>query len=409
MGADIANNVNNNGGLIIPPVPPVPANPRCGCCDKVTSCVGGAIRNVADFFAYAVGKSDNLQPVCKFTKSAISTTNLILENIVQPHLGHLEVIKGLGNLKAVVDTTDTFLDPVDLVLDLVGYLPKQEFRKVEGEVKEVNVWFFEGVTPWKIVSKLVGTVSKILGLVKFIFELGLINLGKIAAYVLIPLRIIKDSLTAISAGFDVAHHGVSIAKKLEWSKSDECKIYTAKRDKWKAKDELRHFYTLRTDDAEKAFLDAKIKDEEVGVGETKLDKYMTDLRQRYLTARTELANLGVVARRENPPTPEDKWVDTDDRYARGIVPDLKEKCFERIELRDKKIRDNSGVSITKNILAIIFQVAKIAAILIGLVGVAFAAIAGTLPFIVTLTVAWLITGTVGMVRMGYGFRHQNVN
>lgn len=388
--------------------PQEPRRNRCyNCCDKIKE----VFKKVIEFLAYAVTTSENVQSVCKFGKSFIGFAKFAFK----------AQTAGFNNLREQFELVDGALDIADFLVDIKDWFVPKKDSNDSDQLK--MFWNHKGMTKWKIVSKAVGTVSKTLGVVKFLMEVGLLKLGQISAYLntipffhvvlqFSPLRVVKDSLTVISASLDVVHQGISVHAKRHDAHILDCKI-----DKWNAKEKLRSYLAL-TEEGKRISLERVLGN--VAEPEREL-QYLNNLKSDYLRARVDLNARGITPRarpQENAPAVilrenlfenrEVKWEALKLRYQDGALAAVNVTKYQEKSAEKITKLNNNHISQNKNYLAIVFQVAKIAAIVIGLVGVFASAIAGTVPFIIALSTAWFITSTLGMARLAYNFRYQNV-
>ncbi len=376
---------------------------------KVSSC----FRNTFAFLAYSVEHSERVQSVVKFGKSAVPFVKYVFKAETQ----------GFNNLANDLDKVDSILDLVDFVNDVKDwFVPKVDPlapKDDQGQVVATMFWNHKGFTKWKLVSKIIGTASKVLGVVKFTLDIGLLKLGQLSAAMnsvpflsvvlkFSPLRVVKDSFSIISAGFGIVHESIRIHQKTR-----DANILDYKIGKWEAKDELRKYLQL-DEEAKQAVLNQKVQ-QQVPL-EQKEQLYLQQVEVRYMNARQALEHLNVQPRpgRENEPAredmnPEQKWNHIKIQYANPEMQALNQvKCENKI--KDKTVDfNNNAISRRKHAFTIAFNVAKIGAMIIGLVGIFAAAIAGNIAFIVALSTAWFITSVIGMGKLYYGYRHQNVH
>lgn len=394
--------------------PPPPSSIRSDtCCDKIKRCFKAAIdhfvdamKHVTEFFAHAVATNDNIQSLCKFGKSTIAFFKYAFKAETQ----------GFNNLQAELNIVDSALDVPDFIVDLKDWIiPKED----PADGKKKMFWNHKGITKWKIISKAVGTLSKGLGTFKFFFEIGLIKLARLSAFLntipffrvlgeFSPLRLVKDSLSAISASLAVVDHGIGIHKKRKWMR-EEGNVVDLKLNKWKAKDKLRQ-YLIASDEQKQAILNEALKGQNVPVEERE-QRYLQTLEDRYVRIRNDLIGRGVQPSRrnegENVLAPAEKWEVVKVRYEDGnLKADNAKKCDAKMVQNATKLRDNGRVGQTKDWLGIAFQAVKVAAIIIGLVGLFVSALSGFVPFIIILSTAWFVTSSVGMARVYYGFKHR---
>lgn len=384
--------------------------PSKGYCDKIKALfkkiIDGfvhTIRHVVGFFAHSVGTHDNLQSIAKFGKSTVAFFKYAFKAQTE----------GLENLRSQLGIVDSFLDVPDFLVDLKDWIIKKNH---DGQEK----LFFRhtGVTKWKIISKIVGTFSKGIGFVNFFIDVGLIKLGRISAYLntipffgvilqFSPLRVIKDSLSIISALFGVADHGVLLRRAQKAAKIPEQKM-----KKWKIRENLREFLSLSPADKQ-AKLEQKYKKTNYKdmPPEEKEAEYIKSLKGKYIKVREILKGLGSVPKKELKKDevaldPETKWQKTVESITEVNAKDLVTKYKDKLDLHTKTFSERKIVQ-KKNWLAIAFNVFKISAITIGLVGL-FAAAGSNLIFLATLATAWFITSSIGIARLYYGFKHQHV-
>ena len=113
----------------------------------------------------------------------------------------------------------------------------------------------------------------------------------------------------------------------------------------------------------------------------------------------------------NPPDPIQnpiltKWEAIEKAYMTEAGYKSAEECKTRIVKNSEKVEEYE-VKRNKAWLAVAFNVAKLAAIIIGLTSVFV--FTGTIGMVVTITVAWFITSTIGIARFYYDYRHLKEN
>lgn len=344
--------------------------PAPNCCKAFFTRVWAVIQEIFGFLAHAFSSHNNMQAAAKLGKSVIGLSGA---------LGHQTV--GFNNLNQQLNIVDSAIDFVDVFVEAKDWLvPKEDpFDK-----KDKFFLKHEGVTKWKIISKSFGFVAKALGAFKFLVDVGLLELAKAA---LLPFRVVKDIIASISAAFAVADHGVELHKQ------------KLKHNKWIVKNDLRDFLS-KTPEEKQAKLEEVFKGQEVPV-DGRENRYLEQLKGSYLSAREALIKFGVRLK-AGAVQPERKWQVVNERYNNVDAMEANaDKCEKK--LSDKKVLQ------TKNWLAIAFNVVKIAAIAIGLVGALVSAIGGTIPFLLTLAVGWFLTSSVGMARVYYHYKHKHLH
>lgn len=424
MSSNLAiGNINNNAAPTVLPSTSegrtvglqrrvVRANPPDNCCTRIKEC----FKHIAEFFANAVSTSENVQSVVKFGKSTISFIRYAFQS-------HSE---GFNNLKDQLDIVDGVLDVTGLFSDIEAWVVPVANPSDPKSPKKV-FWRQKETSKWKILSKAFGTASKVVGVVKFVLDIGLVKLGQLSATLntipffqvilqFSPLRVVKDACTVISASFSIINESLGIHQKRQWNR-DFGAIWEVKIVKWKAKEGLREYLALTT--AEKqAKLEEEFRNKNIPVDQHE-PRYLEILKQQYLGARTALASLNVRPKTSEqypqglavnaPERKEAKWEIIDARYRNGELLELnKQKCDQKITEKVQKIKNNGRISQNKNWFAIAFNVAKIGAMILGFVGIFASAIGGTLPFIIAVSTAWFITSSIGMARLYYGFKNRGI-
>lgn len=390
------------------------------CSTRIKNCFKNAkdnlvagVQHVGEFLDHAVGSAENVQSICKFGKSTIGFIKYALKT-------HSE---GFNNLREDLDVADGVLDFVDFFRDASDYAAMKP-DKQDNNVRK-HFWNHKGISTSKILSRAFGTTSRVLGVYKYVLELGLVNLGHVSASLntiplfnvilqFSPLRVVKDSLSIISASFGLVDQSKALHKHRKWKNGSEGKIAELKLEKWKVKESLLEFLALNSDEARAAELEKLFPQNAPNA-----EDYLASLRNKYLSARFSLARLGVVPRLrgddqvpkiENNPTMfarEIKWGILRDRYETTDVDVNRGACQAKIKNNVQKFTKN-WVEQVKNWMGIAFNIVKIAAMVLGLAGIFVAAsISGSLPYIVAVSAAWFITSAIGMGRMYYNFKHQN--
>lgn len=370
-------------------------NPPDGCCKKIIKVIkaildhiANGVKHVTGFLAHAVYSHDNIQSLCKFGNSAVAFAKYVFK----------AESEGFKNLQGQLVIVDGALDVADFIHDLKDWIVPKAYAK---DSPKLLFWRHPGVTKWKIIGKALGTAAKALGVVKFTLDVGLLKLGQFSGYLntipffgvifqFSPLKVVKDSLTIVSSTLGIVDHGIGIK-----ARNPKIELLKPKVKKWEAKNKL--FKYLNMNDAEKQ---AELK----GQSEA---QYLINLKNNYINARISLNKLGKNVR-GGLPNSEKKWASIKVDYENNEVrEENKVKCKEKFENKSNELT-NSKILNNKSWLAITFNVVKIAAMIMGLIGVFASAIGGTLPFIVTITVAWFITSSIGMARLYYGYKHQHV-
>lgn len=380
--------------------PPPPR--KKGYCDKILN----GFRNSVAFFAYSVEHSERVQTVVKLGKSVIPFAKYVLK----------AETPGFNNLADDLNKVDSILDLVDFVNDAKGwFVPNVDPlapRDDQGHPleKPTMFWKHRGFTKWKMVSKITGTASRVLGVVKFTLDIGLVKLGQFSAHLdsipvlsvvlkFSPLRVVKDSFSIVSATFAVVHESSRVHDKIH-----DYKVHNRKLQKLEAKEELARYFKLGENERQ-ALLQQEIK-RELPNNEREV-LYLNTLQLKYFNARQALVKLN--APLKGDVVHERQWNQILANYQDENLVDLKkQRCETKIKGEALDIKNNR-ISRNKHALTIAFNVAKIAAMIIGLVGVFAAAIAGNIVFIAALSTAWLITSTIGITKLYYGYRHQNVH
>lgn len=391
------------------------ARPDKGCCAKVKRVFQKAIdefvnalKHVVEFFAHSVGTHSNMQSIAKFGKSSILFVKYVFQRQAD----------GFNNLHQTLETVDSTIDLFDFIVDIKEWFSSKD----HSDGKEKPLWRHEGVTKWKLVSKAFGTVAKGLGSFKFLLDVGLLSLGKLSAAMstvpflgvilqFSPLRVIKDSLAAISAILVTVDHSIHLHQERKLGKIEEQKL-----KKWKIHDNVREFLALSKEE-KIVKLDKEFKgtNYEGKSFEDKKTEYLEQQKKGYLAIRQALKDLGAkpkvreVSREEI--TPEEKWAKNVKAYKKpneATKTEQNQQCTNKFEEHNKAL-SNKKILQNKNWFAIAFNIAKVAAIVLGLVGVFAAAVAGNVYFIAAVATLWFITSTIGMVRVYYSFKHQNVH
>lgn len=364
------------------------------CFEKAIKEFVSAIRHAIEFLAHAVATHDNIQSLCKFGKSTISFFKYAFK----------AESEGFNNLKNELEVVDSAIDVADFIVDIKDWFVPKEDPK-DGQKK----MFFnhEGVTKWKILSKAFGTASKGLGAFKFLLDVGIIKLARFSAYLntipffrvimqFSPLRVVKDSIAMVSASLAIVDHSIGVHRKQPDIDKADLRLR-----KWEAKQSLLK-YTAANEADRKAILAKALKGENVAENEQE-ESYYKKLEIAYVNARNGLQKLGVESNRA---LPEAKWTEVKTNYQNGDLAALEKKCSEKVADKAKNL-SNKKVLQNKDWLAIAFQAFKVAAIIIGLVGV-FASLYGAAAFLLILGAAWFVTSSIGMARLYYGFKHRHV-
>lgn len=376
--------------------------PKNNCCDKVTKCfkdagyqVWDGTKHVIEFFAHAVGTHDNIQSICKFGKSAISFAKYAI--------GESE---GFNNLKAELEVVDAAVDVADLFVKVKELV----VPTVDIDNEKRILFKQKGVTKWKILSKAFGTVSTGMGAVKFFMDVGILKFARLSAYLdtipvfkvvlqFSPFRVVKDSVTILSASLAIVDHSIGVKKHIKASLPLKLRL-----EKWKAKDELRTYLTSNQADKEKIlrkqltpqeFRDKTVQDRE--------RIYKEKLEMKYLSAKKDLEVLNIKPKNLEL-SPGQKWEVVKGNYENPELREANKVKWDNKLLEKSKNFSNKIVSRNKEWLGIAFQVTKVAAVIIGLLGV-FASLYTVVPFLVVLTTMWFVVSSIGMARLYYGFKH----
>lgn len=350
-------------------------NKITNCAKKVFENFSHAVRHIVAFYAYSFSTSESIQSVCKLAKSSIYFAKYAFK----------AQTPGFNNLY-------NHFDVVDTVLDVGGIFGDAKYWVTKGWHKDSS---------WKVASKAFGSVSRGIGTGQFLVNMGLLNLAKVSVQLnrlpffrvlslLSPLRVIKDTLGIISSSLSLVDTSLALQKKNSDVTSE---IEKLRLNKWELKKRAIKFLNLN--ETQKA---AKLK---AKFGKEKFEKtsadaleqeYLNDLDKKFLSLREKLVSQY-----------EQRLHSTHATLFDSIADKKLVDCKVRIVERDQLVKDYQA-SKTKDWLSIAFNVVKIAAIAMGLVG--FALTLNTAAFFIALGAAWLATSAVGMARLYYSFRHE---
>lgn len=344
---------------------------------RVIQYVVDALKHTVAFLAHAVTTTENFQSICKFGKSLIEFFKYAFSIHNQ----------GFGNLR---NTLATGCDALDLAEFAIG--TKEMFvgeKGVNGQRK--YLWNDPEVSKWKLISKITGYAAKVLNVVQFLMNHGLLKLAQFSAFInsvpvlkviadFSPLRLVKDTLGLISSSFGIADQAIGLDKSYQ-----NKELQTLKLHKWEVKNAL---YTYLTETPEENIDNAKID----------------VLRNNYIVHRLAIEALKPADVAHIPQDLiEHKWDATVATYTdRQIINLNRVHCQTKIADKNANI-DKNKVAITSGWLGVAFNVVKIVAIALGLAAVFALALSGPL-FVAALTGLWLVTSTIGVVRLYYGFR-----
>lgn len=379
-----------------------------GASSKITSCFKNAtegfsnsIRNGVSFLAFTASQMIGVQSLCKLGNSAISFAKYVFSAQTE----------GFNNLREQLDTVDSALNVADFVASAKRWVVP-EVDHTDGRKK--FFWRHKEVTKWKIIGHAIGTVSKILGVAKFLMDVGLVKLGHLSEAIgtipffsklaeFSPLKLFKDTLTIVYSTLYIVDTGLGL-KKL----NAKGKIVETKLAKWQIKNQLLDYCT-KPSDQKSMKLTEVFKKESVPEKERET-VYFSRLFDKYLSCRLELQKLGVKPRKENPlrgeDTPADKWNATKTHYQDGDLKVVNTiKCQKKVGEKQIALNKNK-VSKTDSWLSTAFNVAKIAALVIGIAGI-FAGAYVMPAFLAIIATAWLVVSAIGMGRLYYGFKYKD--
>lgn len=341
-----------------------------------------AFKHAAAFLAHSVSTSENVQSICKFGKSFIPFFKYAFS-------AETEGFNNLSKQFAIVDSTLEVAEFVTAVKDLfVPFADKKDKSIDHPEGKKKTLLFHKDVSKWKKIGKCFGAASKVVGVFKFLLDIGILKLAQVSAYLntipvfkvigeYSPLKLVKDTLTVISASFGIADHGVGI-KEAQANK----RLAALKARKWQVKENL-------------------LKDVSAG---TLTQQRNDDLKTQYVAIKIALASLDKSVKAENKDANR-KWAVTVARYnEQGRLGVHETHCKNKVGAKMDEVKKQKS-ALVSNWLGIAFNVAKIAAVAMGLTALFVLALSGPV-FALVLGSAWLVTSSIGMCRLYYGFRQK---